>query len=66
MKSNRKDVNVAETLGMMHFANGGKCIPCQSKEINEMIKGLPFKQSIPIMRAFIRGWTKANLAAHIA
>jgi hypothetical protein len=55
-------VKVAETFGMIHFAKGGDCIPCQCKNFNDLIKGLKVGESIPVLKAFIRGWTKANLA----
>lgn len=57
-----KDIKAAETFGIIHFASGGDCIPCQSSNLNDMIKGMKVGQSVDILRAFIRGWTKANLA----
>ncbi|MFA6903349.1 MAG: hypothetical protein WC236_09725 [Gallionellaceae bacterium] len=55
----------AETFGMIAFASGIKAVPALDKNIMEMVANNPNKTvgaSLPLLKAWIRGWNKANLA----
>ena len=58
----------AETFGMIAFAAGMQAAPCLDKNIMEMVENNPDKKmgaSLPLLKAWNRGWHKANLAAAV-
>lgn len=58
----------AETLGMIAFASGKQASPCLDKSLMEMVAKNPDKKmgaSLPLLKAWARGWHKANLTAGV-
>lgn len=55
-----------EQLGREAFASGMACTPTADPAVSDAIAGLPVGGgAVKIMRAWMRGWTAANLAAPI-
>ena len=59
----------AEILGNKAFKDGKDCIPCLDKNLTERLPQGTVKDSHPlfitICKAWITGWTNANLSAGI-
>lgn len=57
-------IKKAEELGRKAFEDGKKAIPAHDKKLNALMKGEKIGGAgVAIMKAWHRGWTKANLAA---
>lgn len=56
----------AKTFGAIAFANGIKCAPALDSGIQGMIAGCQVGdiRTIPEIKAWIAGWTQANIAAN--
>ena len=62
MKANTQ---TAKTFGAIAFANGIKCAPALCKDLMAMFSGRQVgdKRTMQEMKAWIAGWTEANIAA---
>lgn len=58
-------VAAAEKLGREAFARGAKAVPAHDRELMALIAGDRMGDSIPALKAWNRGWDKANLAAEV-
>lgn len=54
---------IAFNLGCKAFHNGKPCIPALDKDLLSELLGLKVGEGAPLLRAWIRGWTKENLDA---
>ena len=52
----------AKILGKSAFEMGLMCAPAVDTEFMILMRGLPVGFGIPILEAWIRAWTEANLA----
>ena len=58
----------ARTLGSIAFANGDPCAPAYNADMRKLIsdgREIGDPRTIPELKAFIAGWTSANLAASV-
>ena len=55
----------AQILGNIAFKNGSKCVAGNDTELMKLLEGVQVGNGAPILKAWIRGWTEANLAAPI-
>ena len=55
----------AMNYGRLSFNGGGNCIPCLDKNIMDMIGRLKLQlgESLPLLNAWLEGWTDANVCA---
>jgi hypothetical protein len=60
-----KKINIAHGLGVNAFMKGQPCIPAKDKLFLELIAGNQVGESIKPMKAWIKGWTAANLTKGI-
>lgn len=58
------NTNTAKTFGAIAFANGIKCAPCLDSNMMELLVGREIgdKRTSKEMKAWIAGWTEANLS----
>jgi len=52
----------AEILGEMAFKNGKEATPSLDQKLMELLKGKQTGESAPLLEAWLKGWSKANLA----
>ena len=64
-KAQKIITQAAYTMGSIAFANGIQCAPALDKMFQERMAGRQVgdPRTIPEMKAWISGWTAANLAA---
>lgn len=55
----------AQVLGTKAFADGKPCIPCRDSELHKLLAGVVVGDGLPILQAWVRGWTLANLYGDI-
>ena len=53
----------AEQLGRKAFETSSATAPCQDPELMSMLKGNRVGEGLDLLKAWNRGWHKANLAA---
>jgi hypothetical protein len=58
------NTNTAKTFGAIAFANGIKCAPCLDSNMMALLVGREIgdKRTSKEMKAWIAGWTEANLS----
>lgn len=57
---------IAQEFGKIAHQKGMKAIPCQDKNLMDMIKDSKvIGASIPLLKAWQAGWTKSNLKAAV-
>ncbi len=64
-KKTDKRCNIAYGLGVSAFMKNKPCIPVKDELFIEAIKGNEVGESIPQLKAWIKGWTAANLTEGI-
>ncbi len=65
-KTEKATLAVCETLGGEAFKKGILCVPALDPALKPQLKGLGIgKPAIRVLKAWIAGWTKANLAAPV-
>jgi hypothetical protein len=60
-----KKCNIAYGLGVNALMKGQKCVPAKDKLFIELIAGCKIGESIPYSKAWLKGWTAANLTEGI-
>lgn len=59
----REKAASAQVAGTIAFKNNQKCIPCLDKNYEEISQGAAVGQGTKILKAWIKGWTLANINA---
>ena len=62
-KQIRTLVMSAAILGTIAYRQGRARVPGADAELNDLIKGLSFKETVPVLKAWMNSWDAANLAA---
>ena len=60
---NAVETQAAKTFGAIAFAQGVKCAPILDRNLSSLLVSQPAGASIPLFKAWIAGWTEANIAA---